>query len=159
MLLLLLLSISYYYYWLVPLFRSNSEKLYHLVFIGIKPNESRMAESFLLTHSLKTVRARVPKEFLCIPAQYISIITLRRNILPPSFFFHHFFHACSTPNQDKEVFEKKKKSFWCDLSCPKNSVWSLHSFLPWKSYDSRSLLFAQAGCGHRHPGAPGIQPV
>lgn len=70
-----------------------------------------MAESFLLTHSLKTIRARVPKEFLCIPAQYISIITLRGNILPPSFFFHHFFHACSTPNQDKEVFEKKKKVF------------------------------------------------
>lgn len=44
-----------------------------------------MAESFFLTHSLKTVRARVLKESFCDPAQSTFVITVRKIRYLPAF--------------------------------------------------------------------------
>ena len=118
----------YYHYWLIPLLRNNSEKS-NSVSINIRPNESQMAKSFLLSHSLKMIGPRVSKEFFCNTSQYISIITFRKMSRLLAFPFTDFpMHI---------VFPIETKKF----------------------YDSKSLLFTQAGSGHRHPGTPGAQPV
>jgi len=88
-----------------------------------------MAESFLLPHSLKMIGPRVSKEFFCNTSQYISIITFRKISCLPALPVTDF--------PVHVVFPIKTKKF----------------------YDSKSLLFTQAGSGRRHPGTPGAQPV
>lgn len=88
-----------------------------------------MAESFLLPHSLKMIGPRVSKEFFCNTSQYISIITFRKISCLPALPVTDF--------PMHVVFPIKTKKF----------------------YDSKSLLFTQAGSGRRHPGTPGAQPV
>lgn len=88
-----------------------------------------MAESFLLPHPLKMIGPRVSKEFFCNTSQYISIVTFRKISCLLAFPFTDF---------------------------PKHVVFPVETK---KFYDSKSLLFTQAGSGHRHPGTPGAQPV
>ena len=74
-----------------------------------------MAESFLLPHSLKMIGPRVSKEFFCNTSQYISIITFRK--------------------------------ISCLLAFPVTDF-PMHIVFPIKTkkfYDSKSLLFTQAG--------------